>query len=138
MLVDKDFPIPDVLFDRVVRDEALCLLDGRWAAGGPSSPNKSSNLQKRFISRKLKDKCCSNGKRGAIYSLVGETGTDWVDCRVLHIYSCQSPKLEKSEKLPMEEKLDTAVCSPTEEKCSLGYNKPTPVITFTLKEAVYK
>lgn len=135
VLVDKDFPIPDVLLDRVVRDDTLCLLDGRWAAAG--SPNKSGGLRKRFISRKLKDKCGSNGKSGAIYSLVGETGTDWIDCRVLHIYSCQSPKLERSEKSPAQEKLDTAVCSPTEEKCSLDHNKPTPVITFTLKEAVY-
>ena len=111
VLVDKDFPIPDVLFDRVVRADTLCLLDGRWAAAG--SPNKSGILRKRFISRKLKDKCGSNGKSGAIYSLVGETGTDWVDCRVLHIYSCQSPKLEKSKKLPAQAKLDTAVCSPT-------------------------
>jgi hypothetical protein len=122
VLVDKDFPIPGVLFDLVVRDETLCLLDGRWAAAG--SPNKSGNLRKRFISRKLKDKRGSDGKRGAIYSLFGETGTDWVDCRVLHIYSCQPPKMEKSKKLPTQEKLVTAVCSPTEEKCSLDCNKP--------------
>jgi hypothetical protein len=137
VLVDKDFPIPDVLFDRVVKDETLCLLDGRWATGGPSSPNKSSNLQRRCISRKLKEKCGSNGKSGVIYTLVGATGKDWVDCRVLHIYSCHSPKLERSKKLPAQEKLDTAVCSTTEEKRSLDDNKSTPAITFTLKEAVF-
>jgi len=119
VLVDTDFPIPHTLSDRVVSDKTLDVMNGRWSIGGAqtlNSTNSLSNFRKRSIGLKGRDVSnSSSGKRGALYTLIGPTGVDWSDCKIVHVYhSEQAPQVSSSPK----------------------NETPKPVI-FTVKEPVY-
>ena len=93
MLVDREFPIPSTLSDRVVSIEPLTLMDGRWTIGGCQTLNLTDSrftFQKRSVCPKGQN--ASKGsfaKRGTLYTLVGEKG-DWLDCKILHVYHLKS------------------------------------------------
>ena len=121
MLVNIDFPIPKELSDRVIREETLALMNGRWAIGGSQTIN---SFRKRSMCPK--GYCSSSGKRGALYTLIASAGTDWCDCRLLHVY--HSSKLKEVEKAPVQEKKHTPVSSPEGEM---------PTLMFIVNEIVY-
>jgi len=125
-LVHIDFPIPQALYDRVVREETLELMNGRWTIGG--SHTLSSTNFPNFRKRSMCPKGICSGKRGALYTLVTSTGRDWCDCRLVHVY--HSSKLKEVEKAPVQEKQCTPVSSSPEVET------PTPIM-FTVKETVY-
>lgn len=122
MLVDREFPIPHTLSDRVVSSKSLNLVEGSWTIGGAhtvNSTNSRHNIRKRSTCPKGRD--ASKGslaKRGALYTLIGSTG-DWLDCKILHVYQSKDGKAPQVKVASQHEK-ETA----------------RPVI-FAIKENVY-
>jgi len=121
VLVDTEFPIPQTLSDRVVSHKTLDLMNGRWSIGGAQTlnlTNSLSNFRKRSMCPKGRDVSTSNfGKRGALYTLIGSTGVDCCDCKIVHVHHSNAEKAPQVSSSPKKK-------------------TPKPVI-FTVKEPVY-